>query len=31
MPIPLVLVALYFGNLFRIYRGKVDVSGGGGH
>ena len=29
MPIALVLVAIYFANLFRIYRGKVD--GGGGH
>jgi len=31
MPIALVLVALYFANLFRIYRGKVDVSAGDGH
>ncbi len=32
MPIALVLVAAYFANLFRIYRGKVDPgAGGGGH
>ncbi len=30
MPFALLLVTLYFANLFRIYRGKVDDGSGGG-